>query len=170
MKHRISFPDFMKPYFLLLPESNPLDALQAGAKELESFFEEVPEDRWGFAYAPGKWTLAQVIGHMNDTERIFSYRALCIARGEQQALPGFDENKYAMGWMQSSYSVEQLIEEARLIRRTSVLLYSGLTESQWAREGEANTYRISPMGLAFATVGHQRHHLSVVRKRYLHCE
>jgi hypothetical protein len=167
MKSSLSYPSFMKPYFELISEEHPLDSLKAAEVELKAFLEKIPGTYWTQTYAPGKWSVAQVLGHMNDTERIFSYRSLCIARGEQGALPGFDENAYAGEWVRSCYSPEELVEEALLIRRSTILLYSGFSLAQWAREGEANAYRISPAGLAFATVGHQRHHLKVLQSLYL---
>ena len=119
------------------------------------------------AYAPGKWTLKEVLGHLVDDERIFLYRALCVARGDTRPLPGFDENEYVAGAGFEARSVQSLLDEYRVVRESAIAFFDSLTEEQWMRRGIVNGYEASVRGLAFHIAGHELHHLRTVRERYL---
>ena len=119
------------------------------------------------AYAEGKWTLKQVLGHLIDDERIFVYRALCVARGDTRPLPGFDEKEYVAGASFEARSMESLIDEYRAVRRATIALFASMTDEQWLRRGIVNGYAASVRGLAFHIAGHELHHLRTVRERYL---
>lgn len=140
-------------------------ALTAVAAETTSLFSSLTADVP--AYAPGKWTLKEVLGHLIDDERIFAYRALCVARREPAGLPGFDENEYVAAARFEARSVDELLREYRAVRAASVALFESLTAEEWLRKGIVNGYEASVRGLAFHMVGHELHHLRVIRERYL---
>ena len=121
----------------------------------------------GLRYAPDKWTAREVIGHLIDDERIFVYRAMCVARGEPLALPGFDEKLYASNAEHESRSVESLRIEYAATRAATIAFFSSLTESQWMRKGIVNGYSASVRGLAFHIAGHELHHLRILDEKYL---
>jgi DinB family protein len=121
----------------------------------------------GMTYAPGKWTLKEVIGHLADDERIFAYRALCIARGDTRPLPGFDEKDYMKLSGFEARTLEDLLAEYRSVREATITLLSGLTDDAWQRRGIVNGYSASVRGLAFHIAGHELHHLRILRGKYL---
>ena len=142
-----------------------IEALQAVAAETAELFATVPENVP--AYAPGKWTLKEVLGHLIDDERIFAYRALCVARSETAPLPGFDENQYVAATRFEERSLTMLVREYHAVRQATIALFESLTQEEWRRTGIVNGYAASVRGLAFHMVGHELHHLRVIRERYL---
>lgn len=121
----------------------------------------------GRRYAPGKWTLKEILGHLCDDERIFAYRALCVARGDARPLPGFDENEYMASSNFESRTLVNLLAEYRIVRGATIALFDSLTEDAWRRRGIVNGYEASVRGLAFHVAGHELHHLRVIREKYL---
>jgi DinB family protein len=130
-------------------------------------FGEFGEDGGLLSYAPGKWTIKQVLGHLADDERIYAYRALCIARGDSRELPGFDENAYARTGSFESRSIGDLLGDYKAVRNATVTLFHGLDSEAWLRRGVANGHAVTPRGLAFHIAGHELHHHRIVRERYL---
>jgi len=120
----------------------------------------------GLRYAPGKWTVKEVIGHLIDDERIFAYRALCVARGDARLLAGFDENDYVAATDFESRSLATLLAEYRAVRASTLTLFEPLTAEEWTRRGIVNGYEASVRGLAFHMAGHELHHLRTLRERY----
>lgn len=120
-----------------------------------------------FVYAPGKWTIKQVAGHLADDERIFAYRALCVARNDQRPLAGFDEKDYVLHGGFAERTLADLLEECRVVRQATISFLNGLTPEAWRRRGTANGYPVSVRGLAFHIAGHELHHLRILRDRYL---
>ena len=118
-------------------------------------------------YASGKWSIKEVVGHMCDTERIMAYRALRIARGDQTPLPGFEQDDYVRAAGFDSISMSDLTEEFRLIREATLPLLRGFDEQALERRGTANKVSISVLALAYIIAGHERHHVSILRSRYL---
>jgi hypothetical protein len=125
-----------------------------------------PAER-GFTYAPGKWPLKTMLGHLIDDERIFIYRLLCVARGEDHELPGFDEKLYAHNAESEHRSLESLLAEYSVVRAATLALLRGLPSAAWHRRGRVNGYACSVRGLAFHIAGHELHHHRVVRERYV---
>ncbi len=121
----------------------------------------------GLTYAPGKWTLKEVVGHLADDERIFTYRALCIARRDPLPLPGFDEKAYVEFAGFENRTLEDVLGEYRAVRRASIAFFRGLAPEAWLRRGTVNEYEASVRGLAFHIAGHELHHLRTLRERYL---
>jgi uncharacterized damage-inducible protein DinB len=142
--------------------------LAALAAETHALLASISEDQVrGLRYAPGKWTLKELLGHIIDDERIFTHRAFSLARGEVTPLPGFDEKVYAAMSGADRRPWADLLEEYRAVRASSVMLFRSLSAAAWIRQGEVNGYRATPRGLAFHIAGHELHHLRVVRERYL---
>lgn len=125
-----------------------------------------PEDKAGHRYAEGKWTVAQVIGHMADTERVFSYRLLRIARGDATALPGFDENAYQVHAGFDGRSVASVVAELRAVRQASVALVRTLDAAALDRAGTASDNRITARALVWLIAGHFAHHTAILKERY----
>lgn len=119
------------------------------------------------SYAPGKWTLKQVVGHLSDDERIFAYRALCLARNDPKPLPGFEEKDYVTFGGFETRRFEELLDELRIVREATLAFLRGLTREAWLRKGIVNGYPASVRGLAFHIAGHELHHLRVVKEKYL---
>lgn len=125
------------------------------------------ESKGNYKYAEGKWTVKEVIGHMMDVERIFAYRALCIARGETNPLPGMDQDMYVSN---GSFNKRQLFDlnyEYRLLRESNILLFGGFDKSVLQNKGTASGYEVTVLALMFMTVGHEKHHLNVLMERYI---
>lgn len=151
-----------------VPEDDAIDALAQLDEQTPAFFRGLAEPAArGLTYAPGKWTLKEVLGHLVDDERIFAYRLLCLARGEEGELPGFDENRYAAHGEFERRSLEELLAEYAVVRAATLALLRGLPPAAWARRGRVNGYGCTVRGLAFQIAGHERHHHRVVHERYL---
>ncbi len=149
-----------------VPGDDAVAALEAAEAETLALLEPLDEATTDHRYAPDKWTVRQILGHLIDDERIFVYRALCVARGDTQPLPGFDENVYVDGGGFGARSWADLLAEYRAVRRATVAFFQGLPAAAWQRRGTVNGYSASPRGLAFHIAGHELHHLRVLRERY----
>ncbi|MCA0383827.1 MAG: DinB family protein [Bacteroidetes bacterium] len=147
-------------------ETDALDTLKGSLAEMEQWLRQIPETKKDFAYAPGKWTVAQLLQHMADTERVFAYRALAIARGEQQPLPGFDENAWANEAPAIHRSISSLVEELLQLRQLTITLFQSITPAQLLNKGVASGQPITVNALAFIMVGHVRHHQRIYSERY----
>lgn len=151
-----------------LVEGDDIVATLGAQREMVlSLLGSVSEERASFAYAPGKWSLKQVVGHLSDDERIFAYRALCIARGDARPLPGFDENEYMAAAGFESRTLADLLAEYRTVRWATLTLFASLPDEAWVRRGIVNGYEATPRGLAFHIAGHELHHVRVLRDKYL---
>ena len=145
-----------------------VEVLSELARNTVELLAPLEEDKvTGLSYGPGKWTLKEIVGHIIDDERIFAYRALCIARGEQRPLPGFDENDYARGAQFESRSLASLLIEYQAVREASLALFSSLSSEAWMRRGVVTDYEASVRGLAFHIAGHEMHHIRILSERYL---
>jgi hypothetical protein len=162
------YADYASADIAVVPGDDAIEALTQLAEQTPAFFRGLAEvaDR-GLTYAPGKWTLKEMLGHLVDDERIFAYRLLCVARGESGELPGFDENRYAAHGQFERRSLEDLLAEYAAARTASLALLRGLPAAAWARHGRVNGYGCSVRGLAFHIAGHELHHLRIVRERYV---
>src|SRR5262249_31658343 len=116
--------------------------------------------------APDKWSAKEVLGHINDTERIFTYRALRIARGDQTPLAGFEQDDYVLGAEAQSCLLSDLVEDFIAVRRATVSLFRNLPKAAWMRRGIANNNEITVRALAFITVGHELHHRKILQEKY----
>lgn len=142
-------------------------ALVRQRSQTVELFEQLGESAGDLTYAPGKWTLRQILGHLADDERIFAYRALCIARSDTRPLAGFDENEYAQAAGFENRRLADLLAEYASVRDASVTLFRGLDREAWLRRGTVDGYSATPRGLAFHIAGHELHHLRFIGDRYL---
>jgi hypothetical protein len=153
-------------YVSRVPEDDALPALQRQPAEVRATVGSLGPDRAAYRYAPGKWSVRELVGHVTDTERVFGYRALCVARGECAPLPGFEQNDYAANSGHDRYPLPDLVEEFETVRRANVSMLSHLDETSILRIGKANGLPISVRALAYVMVGHVRHHLAVLADKY----
>ena len=129
-------------------------------------FSNIPEPRAGFSYAPGKWTVREVLGHLSDAERIFTSRLLRIGRGDATPLPGFDENTYVPAGVFESRALADVLAEWTAVRNATVALVKGMPAEAWTRRGTANGKTVTAGALVYVIVGHTAHHLRVLNERY----
>ena len=161
------FEKYIQRYLDLIPTENWLEELKKSGEKTISLFSFLTEEQSKFAYAEGKWTLKEVLLHLSDTERVFQYRILAFARGEKSELPGFDEESYAANSFANERSLESLLEEYQLVRKSSQILLETLNPSVLSNIGIANGNQISVETICQLIVGHNIHHLNVVEERYL---
>ena len=153
-------------YVALVEEEDILAAMAEQSSATQKFLAGLDEAKAAHRYAVGKWSVKEVIGHIADAERIIAYRALAVARGEEQPLPGFDENSYMENAGFEAWKLGDLAEQYALVRRANIVFYQNLPPEAWKRRGVANGATISVRGQAYVIVGHERHHLQVLRERY----
>jgi uncharacterized damage-inducible protein DinB len=169
----IPFPDPTEyaPYFARyverVPEGDILDILTRQSGETAALLGGVSEDEASFRYAPDKWSIRQVVGHVTDTERVMLYRALSFARGEQAMLPGFDENAWVQSARFDKRTLHGLADEFRLVRAATIPFFAALTPEELRRLGMANNRTYTVRALAWIIAGHELHHVSLLRERYL---
>ena len=158
---------YVSRYIEQVGDAPVLEVLARQLGEMQRIFGALDEEKSGYRYAAGKWTLKELLGHMVDTERIMAYRVLCMARGEKQPLPGFDENAYAELAAYGNRRFADVLEEYRLVRGANLLLFGSLTEPMLRQVGNANGYNISARAMLYVLTGHEAHHLGIIRERYL---
>ena len=164
-------PDEYNPNLLaeiaLVPDGDIVGIMRDQLAETVRILREMGESRAGYRYVEGKWSIKEVAGHVIDAERIFIYRALCIARGDSQDLPGFEEADYAREAGYDSLPLEEIISELETVRAGSVAFFRHLDDRAWNRIGTANGSRITVRALAYVVAGHELHHRKVLKERYL---
>ena len=131
-----------------------------------AWLNRIPAPRGDFRYAPGKWSIKEVVGHLSDTERVFAYRALRIGRGDTTPLPGFDDQAYVPEQRAADRHLADLVEEWSAVRLATLTLLRNLPAAAWARKGVAGDHPASVRALAYVIAGHVRHHLEVLEARY----
>ena len=153
-------------YVSRVPEHDALPALERQAAEVRAVVGSLSAERAGYRYAPGKWSVRELVGHVTDSERVFGYRALCVARGENAPLPGFEQEDYAANAGHECYTLPDLVDEFETVRRANVSMLGHMDEKAILRIGRANGLPISVRALAFIMIGHVRHHLGVLAEKY----
>ncbi len=162
-----TFPEFFSNYINLVNEDDLTDAFKKQQVLIEDFFENIPESKSEYAYAEGKWTLKELLQHIIDTERIFCYRALAIARKETVSLPGFDEIEYAANSNANDRDWKSLCSELKIVRRSTEILFSSFSAEAMLSTGLANNHTISVLAIGFTCIGHISHHINIIEERYL---
>lgn len=159
-------PEYFDRYINLADDVELKEALAISAEELT----HLPLEGWKAigdkVYAPGKWTIKDILQHMIDTERIFAYRALCFARGEAARMPSFDEEEYGRNTNANQRTLEDLIEELKINRASFIALYNSFTDEMLLRTGLSFKGTYSVLAIGFITVGHQRWHINIIKDRY----
>ncbi|MFI5309910.1 MAG: DinB family protein [Gemmatimonadales bacterium] len=154
-------------YVALVPDGDVRDHLRLQLHETLALLTGVAESRAERAYGPGKWTLKEVLLHMGDTERVFAYRLLRIARGDATPLPGFEQDEWVPHSCANRRTMASLLLELATIRSATLQLVDSMPDEAWARVGTASGNSVSARALAYICAGHERHHVRIIRERYL---
>jgi len=158
--------EFHSSYIDKVPGSDILTFLEEQLANGVATFRRIPEARGSFRYAPDKWTIKEVLGHIIDSERVFAYRALTFARGDQTPLPGFDQDPWALNANYSNLQLAEITDEFESVRRATILLFRHLDPAAWIRRGIANKCQLTPRAIAYMIAGHTQHHLDILNSRY----
>ncbi|TDH29117.1 DinB family protein [Segetibacter sp. 3557_3] len=158
---------YHEAYINLVEAPDVTEAIRIYSPQINEFFNLIPENKAAFRYAPGKWSLKEMLQHIIDAERIFCYRVLTFVRKDQTPLPGFDENSYAANSNADARSWLNLLEEFQAVRKATDLLYASLNEEQLGVMSVANNYPVTANTFCFVTFGHILHHCNIIRERYL---
>jgi DinB superfamily len=161
------YAPYYAKYVALVPEGDIAETLARQIDETLVVYRDISDDQAKFRYEPGKWSVKAMLGHVSDSERVFQYRALSIARGERQSLPGFDQDDYAREAGSDERPWSGLVEELKAVRAASVALFRSLADEALDRRGIANNVEVSVRALGYIIAGHERHHLNILRERYL---
>jgi uncharacterized damage-inducible protein DinB len=153
-------------YIEKVPDGDLCRILTDQLAETRALIGSIPEARGTHRYAPGKWSIKEVLGHVCDSERIFTYRALRIARGDATPLPGFEQDDYVPTGKFDRRTLADLSEELAAVRQASLLLFSHLDAEALARRGTASGNPITPRALAYVIAGHERHHVEILKAKY----
>jgi uncharacterized damage-inducible protein DinB len=157
---------FYHGYIAQVAGENIGEQLVSQLAGLERLFSSLDDSAALARYAPGKWSIKEILGHLTDVERIFTYRLLRVARGDATPLPGFDENAYVPAGRFDERQLGTLLSEFRATRLSSAALLAGIPRSGWSERGQASGHPITARALAYIIVGHVAHHLGVLRDRY----
>ncbi len=160
-------PHFYHNYINLVKEDELMNAFEANTKSFVSFLETIPADKINHRYADEKWSIKEVIQHMIDAERVFSYRALRFARKDSTHLPGFNENLFARNSKADQRKWDDLIEEFSAVRKSTEMLFNSFGEEELESEGITNDASIYVRAIGFICVGHCYHHKKIIEERYL---
>ena len=161
------YAPFYAGYIETASNVNMLEELEICLHDFIKFIQDIPMDKFDYRYAEGKWTIKEIIQHVIDTERIFSYRALRISRGDQTALPGFDENDYVDNTNANGRHLQSLLTELSIVRQSTLALFKSFSDEQLKRLGTASNSNISVRAIGFILIGHQKHHQKIFKERYL---
>jgi hypothetical protein len=157
---------YYQGYIAEVPDGGLIESLIAQTGETRGLLSRLTEEAAGRRYAPGKWSIKEVLGHILDSERVMGYRLLRIARGDATPLAGFDQDTYAVTGRFDRRPLDALLAEYAAVRAATIELIGSLDEEDLAHRGIANDYPVSARALAWIIAGHERHHLRVVRERY----
>jgi len=158
---------FYEKYVALVPSGDFLEILREQQGQLARLLSPLSEKQAEFRYGPGKWSIKEVLGHVTDAERIFSYRLLRIARGDQTPLASFEQDSYIQTANFSARKLEDLVHEFSAVRQATIALVRSLDDAAWLRRGIASQKEVSVLALAFVIAGHERHHRIILEERYL---
>jgi len=163
-------PDEFAPYYRgyvdRIPGGDVLALLETLRTETAALFAGIDEAKAEYRYAPGKWSVREVLGHLIDVERVFGVRGLAFARGDGTPLPGFDQDEYVANGGFANRTIENLLEERDGLRRSHLALFRGLKDEAWARTGTANGALFTTRAIPYVLAGHEIHHVGVLRDRY----
>ena len=161
------YDPYYERYISLIIDNDIVPVLAGQVTELQDLFTALPEEKGTYAYETGKWTIKEVLSHLIDGERIFAYRVFRIARGDKTPIEGFEQDGYIENSHANERTFAELLDEFNLLRRANVLFFKNLDRDDWVRIGTANDVEISVRAIAFVMAGHIRHHITILRSRYL---
>ncbi len=154
-------------YINLLHEGDIIQILEEQIKETNLLLKDISDSEGHFRYAPNKWSIKEVIGHIADTERIMAYRLLSIARGETTSLPGYNDDMYVLRAAFDKQSMEYLLSNLTIVRQATVHLLKSLDAEAWLQRGTANNSEVTIRALAYIIAGHELHHRKIIKERYM---
>lgn len=160
------YSPFYHTYVKHVPEGDIVPLLKDQLQHTIKLVKNLTDEQAHFRYKEDKWSVKEVIGHMIDTERIMSYRLLCIARGDQASLPGFDEQNYAKHANFNEQEIEVLIQQFEQLRQSTIYLLQSIPDHVWKMEGTVSDYPITVQALAAIISGHELHHRHILIERY----
>ncbi len=160
------YAPYYEKYVAMVPDGEIVETLEAQLREIKLLLGTLSEEGAEYRYAAGKWSIKEVLGHISDQERVFAYRLLRIARGDQTPLAGFDQDEYVKKGNFSARPLAELLEEFTAVRRATMALVQSLDEAAWSRRGVTNQKEISTRALVFLIAGHELHHRVVLQERY----
>lgn len=158
---------YYSTYIDRVPDGDIVEMLERQAPETLAFLRAIPEARIDYRYAPEKWSIRQMVGHLVDGERVFQYRAWRFSRADQTPVPGFEENDYVANAPFEKVSINDLVDELEHMRRATVHMFKNMDEQALSRRGTANGAGVSVRAIAWIMAGHVDHHMQVLRDRYL---
>ena len=163
------FAPYFEQYMQLVSkdEKSIIENLVASQKVFDDVLRNLPVEKHNFSYAEGKWTIKELIQHIIDTERVFSYRALCFARNDNTSLPGFDQDVFVENDNANDRNYYDLLNEMEVLRKSSIKLFKSFCNEALLRVGVASNNKISVRALGYLFSGHQMHHLNIIKERYL---
>ena len=161
------YSTYYENYIKLIKGDDILKILNEQNKSTQDILNSFSEHRGNYRYADGKWTVKEVVGHLLDTERIFAYRALCIARGEKKSLPGYDQDDYVSEGNFNRRELFEITYEYRLLRESNLLLFRSFTSEMLKIKGFANESSVSVLAILFIIAGHEKHHMNVLKEKYM---
>jgi len=154
-------------YIELVPDGPIVDILRTQVRDTLELLRAQPEAKGEHRYAPDKWSIKELVGHVIDGERVFAYRALRFGRNDATQLPGFEQDDYVRDGGFAARSLHHLADELEAVRRATVLLYEGFSEEHWSRKGVASENPVTVRGLAYIIAGHELHHVKILKEKYL---
>ncbi len=158
---------YYQTYIGTLGEVELMDIMRGQLKNFPQFIESIPQEKWQYSYGLGKWTIAEVLLHVLDSERIFQYRALRIGRKDQTPLPGFEQDTYVPHSGAKERSKKSIIAEYKAVRQAGISLFETFDDTALKLQGTASNATVSVRALGFIICGHQKHHRNVIRANYL---
>lgn len=161
------YAPYYESYIALVTEGNLIDRLSLQMEDMLTLLMTVTDEMGVYRYAPNKWSLKEVIGHITDTERIMSYRLLRVARGDSTPLAGFNENDYVAAASFNDHNIRKLIHDFAMVRASTVSLCLELSDDAWLRKGTVNNYSVTARSIAYMIAGHELHHYHMIKERYL---
>ena len=164
---KLAYGEYYATYISLVKEDDVHKALTNSVTRSKEFWSSLTEEQGTFRYAENKWSIKELLQHIIDTERIFSYRALAFARGETGALPGYDENEYADASLADERKLSDLMQELSVVRQSTLHLFNSFSSENLDKIGEASNAPLSARAAGFIIVGHEIHHMNVLSERYL---
>lgn len=160
-------PEWYQGYVDAVEGVNFFEVLNKQLQETLAFLNQIKAEGWDFAYAPGKWTIKELLVHLVDCERIFCYRALCFARNDQTELSGFDENSYVLDSGAIHRTPLSIINEYLSVRSATIQLFKNFDDIMLMRTGTANGKKFSVKLLGVVIAGHEKHHIKIISEKYL---